>query len=143
MSNLYHKALLLAKQVHANQVDKGGRPYINHPIKVSKMVQSPTAKIVALLHDVCEDGDVTSDELRAYGFNDNIVKAVDTLTRRSDESYEAYIKRIKGNKLALEVKIADLKHNSDITRIPKPTEKDILRVEKYKRILKELQNENK
>lgn len=123
----------LATAAHSGQVDKGGSPYINHPITVAEALETEEEQIVALLHDVVEDTPVTLEELLDRGFSKRVVQAVDCLTRREGEPREAYLARIRENPLATAVKLSDLRHNSDLNRIPAPTEKDLARVEKYKR----------
>lgn len=131
-------ALDIAKKAHTGQKDKGGNNYIEHPLYVASQVKKEDEKIVALLHDVCEDSDITLDNLRDYGFDDKIVNAVNAITKRKTDDYTSYISRVKNNPIALAVKKADLMHNSDISRIPNPTEKDYKRVKKYQEILDEL-----
>lgn len=126
----YELALQIAKKAHSKQVDKAGKDYILHPMKVASYMDTDTEKAVAYLHDVLEDTDVTEDELRKM-FPNEIVDGVITLTHRKDESYFEYISRVSTSKLAKKVKIADLLHNLDITRIKEPTKQDYLRLEKY------------
>ena len=128
---MWDAALAIASKAHDGQIDKGGQPYINHPIAVAELVESPTEKIVALLHDVCEDTDVTIDDLRAAGFSDNVLDAVQAITKINGESYEEYMDRVAKNPVATAVKIADMMHNSDLSRIPTPSPKDFERVERY------------
>lgn len=138
MSNheqLYDLALKLAEQAHTGQVDKAGVPYINHPLAVAQAVESNDAKIVAVLHDVCEDSDITFDDLYRLGFPSMIIDAVIAITKRRDESYPLYLKRVAMNPIAKEVKIQDLLHNSDLNRIPQPTAKDLDRYRKYQEAL--------
>ena len=132
---LHNLARLIAQDAHRGQFDKGGSPYINHPLAVSKMVKGEDEKIVALLHDVLEDSDLTADDLVEYGFPVEIVKAVKVLTKKQGVSYDTYLAEVKKNKVARRVKIADITHNMDISRIAKPTRKDLQRVEKYKKAL--------
>lgn len=131
---MLNKALMLSYMAHKDQVDKGGSPYYLHPIYVALNVNSEDEKIVALLHDIIEDTDITLDDLKSEGFSDEIINAVDAITHR-DESYEIYIQKVKTNAIATVVKIADIKHNMDTSRLKKITEKDIKRVEKYKKAL--------
>ena len=91
-----------------------------------------------MLHDVVEDTDVTVNDLKEAGFSDEVVSAVSTITKKAGEDYKEYLNRVKQNPIALRVKIADMEHNSDISRIPNPTEKDLNRLEKYKIRLREL-----
>ena len=125
------KALEIAKKAHAGQKDKGGRPYIEHPMTVASMVHGRKAKIVALLHDVCEDSDITLQDLREAGFSKRIVDAVDAVTKREGERYRHYLNRVKENRLATRVKIADATHNSDYTRIDGYSQEDVARSERY------------
>lgn len=125
-------ALQIAKEAHAGQVDKAGKDYILHPMTVASYMDTDTEKTIAYLHDVLEDTSVTVDELRNH-FSNEIVDTVITLTHRKDESYFEYIQRISKSKLAKKVKVADLLHNLDITRIKEPSKQDYERLEKYKK----------
>jgi (p)ppGpp synthase/HD superfamily hydrolase len=131
-------ALLLIAERHKGQVDKEGLPYVRHCLYVAMHVKTEKQAVVGLMHDLVEDTKTTLDELRDLGFDEEIVVAVDYLTRRNGESYDAFIERIKENDIAVAVKIVDLKHNSQIKRIPNPEKKDFERVEKYKRALDNL-----
>lgn len=126
-------AIDVATRAHEGQLDKGGRPYFLHPQAVAASLDAAEHKVIAYLHDVCEDSSVTIEELRALGFPKSITDAIDVLTRRRETSYEEYIRLVKKNKSARCVKLADLRHNMDMTRIPNPTCKDYKRLEKYKR----------
>ncbi len=129
---MIRSAFLLAKEAHSGQRDKAGADYILHPYHVSQFVKGGPFEITAaLLHDVVEDTAVTLDELRRKGFPDIVVNAVDAVTRRPGEARDTYLRRVKNNPAARLVKLADLKHNSDLTRIPNPQEKDIQRVKNY------------
>ena len=130
---MVNKAFEVAKKAHAGQFDKGGNPYIDHPITVASLVSTPEEKATAYLHDVVEDTDVTLEDLKSMGFPNSVIEAVDCITMKKDESREEYIKRVKANPIARIVKIADLTHNSEISRIPNPTEKDFQRIERYKK----------
>lgn len=135
MANAYNvlleKALLIATKAHAGQTDKAGSAYIFHPIRVSCRCFTDEEKIVALLHDVIEDTDVTNDYLLAEGFPRNIVDAILSVTRNEDESYEDFIKRCKSNPIGRQVKLRDLEDNMDISRLQQVTEKDVERLNKY------------
>lgn len=121
---MFHElAFQIAKKAHSKQVDKAGKDYILHP-----------KKAVAYLHDVLEDTNVTEDELRNM-FPNEIVDTVIILTHRKDESYFEYISRVSTSKLAKKIKVADLLHNLDITRIKEPTKQDYQRLEKYKKAI--------
>jgi hypothetical protein len=128
---LREKALKLATAAHEGQVDKGGHPYIEHLLAVERLVSSPKQRVVALLHDVVEDTEVTLDDLKVFG--QQVVKAVDAITKRPGESLDDYLVRVEANPLARTVKIADLTHNSDLSRISNPTPKDLDRVKQYQR----------
>ncbi|MBQ9167943.1 MAG: hypothetical protein IJX67_06000 [Oscillospiraceae bacterium] len=133
LAALLKKADKIAEQAHQGQLDKGGVPYIEHPRAVADDLSDMEEKIVALLHDVCEDTPWTVEELKANGFTPQICWAVDLLTHRSGDSYGAYLTRLRQNRIARNVKLMDLSHNMDLTRIPNPSQKDKDRVEKYKR----------
>lgn len=95
------KAISIATSAHKSQVDKGGKPYIQHPLRVMKQMMSDTARIVAVLHDLIEDSDYSFDDLVAAGFSEEIVCAIVVLTRATGESYNSYLQRIKTNPIAL------------------------------------------
>ena len=135
---LSESALEIAKKAHAGQKDKAGVEYILHPMTVASKMHTDVERAVAYLHDVVEDTDVTVNDLKEAGFSDEVVSAVSTITKKDGEDYEEYLNRVKQNPIALRVKIADMEHNSDISRIPNPTEKDLNRLEKYKIRLREL-----
>lgn len=124
-------ALELAVEKHKNQTDKAGNPYILHPLHVMENVNSKEGKIVAILHDIIEDTDVTEDYLLKIGLSKRIVDAVVALTRSKDIDYQEYIKNLGSNPLAKEVKLADLEHNMDLKRLPTLEEKDLERNRKY------------
>ena len=129
------RAIEIAVKAHAGQVDKAGQPYVLHPLRMMLAVTTPEARLAAVLHDVVEDTAVTLDELRAEGFPASVLEAVDALTKRENEDYEAFIRRVAPNPIAREVKLADLRDNSDLSRIAEPTERDFARVEKYRRAI--------
>ncbi|MCI6738400.1 MAG: HD domain-containing protein [Intestinibacter sp.] len=124
-------ALELAIEKHKNQKDKSGKPYILHPLHVMETVKSDDAKIVAILHDIIEDTDVTEKDLLNAGLSKHIVDAIVMLTRTDDIDYMDYVKKVSSNPLAKEVKLADLQHNMDLRRISTLTEKDLDRTRKY------------
>ncbi len=136
---LVESAIVLAVDVHQGQKDKGGVPYILHPLRVMLSLRHPMEIIAGVLHDVIEDGGVTLERLRRSGYPDGVVDALDALTRRPEEGYGDYLARVKANPLALSVKLADLRDNLDESRIPEPTENDRRRWEKYRRALAELE----
>ena len=122
----------IAIDVHADQVDKAGAPYWRHPQFVAEHVKTPEEKAVAWLHDVVEDTDWTFEGLMSEGICPAVVEGVKAITKREGEAYEAYLNRVKTNPLAKAVKLADLAHNMDLSRIAQPTEKDFARIEKYR-----------
>lgn len=127
-------AFEVAKKVHAGQVDKAGVDYINHPLTVASNVgENISAIIVALLHDTVEDSAKTFDELqKEIPLTADELQALKLLTHDKKVPYLEYVAQIKLNELAAKVKAADLKHNSDLSRIKNPTTKDLERVEKYR-----------
>lgn len=124
-------ALELAVEKHKNQTDKAGNPYILHPLHVMENVNNKEGKIVAILHDIIEDTDITENYLLKIGLSKRIVDAVVALTRSEDIDYQEYIKNLSSNPLAKEVKLADLEHNMDLKRLPTLEEKDLERNRKY------------
>lgn len=132
----------VANMAHFGQVDKAGVDYIQHPIKVASLVDGEIEKICALLHDVMEDTEFPESSLRIL-FGDEIVDTLLLLTHRDGESYEEYIEKISESELATKVKIADLTHNSDLTRLKEVTEKDLKRYEKYQKSIEFLKSKIK
>ena len=135
-TELTRKALRISFEAHRNQVDWSGVPYVYHPYEVASHMDDEFSTCVALLHDVIEDTDITPDFLRKEGFPGQVVHAVICMTHSEGVSYMDYIRGIKRNSLATKVKLADLDHNSDISRIEDLAEADLERLEKY-RIAKE------
>lgn len=132
-------AIEIATQAHQGQVDKAGQPYINHPLAVMALVETEPEKIVAVLHDVVEDTAVTLAELREQGFSQEVLVAVEAITKVAGMSYGDYLEQVKANPIALKVKIADMTQNLDLSRIANPTEQDYQRLAKYQAILPKLQ----
>ncbi len=138
---LISKAIALAASAHDEQLDKGGEPYIFHPIRVMINAEGDeNVKCTAVLHDILEDTRLTEDDLRSEGFDEEIITALKLLTRNDGDDYMEYIKRLKPNKIARAVKLADLADNMDMTRIKNPTEQDFKRLEKYKKAKEILEN---
>ena len=131
----------ICQEAHYGQVDKAGQPYYLHPFAVADMCETEEEKVTAYLHDVLEDSEYDEMYLRMCGFSDKVVEAVKVLTKDLDEDYMEYIDRISQNKLATSVKLADLSHNMDISRIENPIEADYARVETYKAAMKRLLQE--
>jgi (p)ppGpp synthase/HD superfamily hydrolase len=118
MENLLSKALGLAVEAHHGQLQKNGDPYILHPLHVMMQMETTTEKIIAILHDVIEDTPVSLRDLEDEGFPPLVVETVALLTRLPETPYEDYIERIRPNRLARRIKLADLQHNMDIRRMP-------------------------
>lgn len=133
--HLLELAMKVAENAHEGQKDKGGNPYFYHPQAVEESLTNTEYKIAAYLHDVCEDTPVNFNDLLNMGFTFRIVNSVRLLTKSDELTYEEYLRRIRMDSCARAVKIADLKHNMDLSRIPAPTENDFARLEKYKRSL--------
>ncbi|CEV78392.1 guanosine polyphosphate pyrophosphohydrolases/synthetases (COG0317) [Streptococcus pneumoniae] len=125
------KAHEVAKKAHFGQTDRAGIDYIKHPETVASFVTTDEEKAVAYLHDVIEDTTLTLLDLKKEGFSKNIIEAVDILTKKKGQDYQSYLNLVKTNELARVVKLADLRHNSDLTRLPLITEKDLERNKKY------------
>lgn len=134
-------AIILAAEAHKGQRDKYGAPYILHPLRVMARVKTETEMTVAVLHDTVEDTEWTFDRLREAGFSEDVVEAVDCLTKRDGESYDSLIERARRNALARQVKIADLEDNMDVRRIPNVTAKDTERLAKYRKAWQTLTDE--
>lgn len=129
-------AISIAVAAHAGQFDKAGAPYILHPLRVMLKQTSEEGRIAAVLHDVVEDGERwTLDRLRAEGFSVAIIDTINHLTKHENEAddYEAFIARVAKNPLAIQVKLADLEDNLDITRLSTISISDLERLNKYKR----------
>jgi hypothetical protein len=124
-------AIALAVKAHEGQTDKAGQPYILHPLRVMFSVSSELEQIVAVLHDVVEDSKFSLSDLEEIGYPDAVLEALDCLTRRSQESYEQFINRVKVNPLATRVKIADIEDNLNICRLQTITDSDLARIKKY------------
>jgi (p)ppGpp synthase/HD superfamily hydrolase len=126
------KAILIAAQAHLGQKDKVGEPYILHPLRMMLRFQSETEMIVAVLHDVVEDSpNWDFERLREEGFSEEIIEAVDHVTRREEESYEAFVQRSGQNPVARRVKLADLEDNMDLTRLKKVGGAEKARLARY------------
>lgn len=133
MSTL-ERAVAIAAEAHAGQVDKAGEPYILHPLRVMMRLEAIEDRIVGVLHDVVEDNATWPlAALRAEGFSDEILAAVDAVTRREDEDYETFVRRAGQNEIGRRVKLADLADNMELTRIKTPGPKDHERMERYRK----------
>ncbi|HEU5073962.1 MAG TPA: HD domain-containing protein [Polyangiaceae bacterium] len=135
------RATMIAAEAHLGQVDKGGEAYIFHPMRVAVSAATPAERIVALLHDVVEDSSVSLEQLAREGFDEDVLRALDHLTRRPAEDYDEFIERVARQRLATKVKLLDLADNSDLSRLKAPTEADFARLAKYQRATARLQAE--
>ena len=128
-------AITLAVQQHKGQLDKGGQPYILHPLRVMLQLQQPDQQIVAVLHDILEDTNTTAQDLQNLGFQTHIIQAIQALTKLPHETRVQAAMRTAQNPLACAVKIADVQDNMNLTRIPNPTARDLARLEEYRQVL--------
>lgn len=138
MSTL-ERAIALAATAHAGQTDKAGAPYILHVLRVMLRLDTPEERIAAALHDVVEDCGWTLDQLRAEGFPEISITAIDSVTRRESETYEEFVLRAKAHPVGRRVKLADLADNSDLSRLANVTDRDRARLEKYRLAIEALQ----
>lgn len=136
------RAIEIAVSAHKGVKDKGGNPYILHPLRVMLSLNSEEEKIVGVLHDVVEDAeDWTFEKLQDEGFSTQILEGLQSVTKTSeDENYDGFVQRALANAIGRQVKIADIKDNLDVTRLDILTEKDMKRLQSYKKSLKILQN---
>jgi guanosine-3',5'-bis(diphosphate) 3'-pyrophosphohydrolase len=137
-AKLLDLAIKIAEKAHEGQFDKADQPYILHPLTVMAQMDDVESKIVAVLHDAIEDSDLSITELSQQGFPELITEAIAAITKLDGELYDDYLLRVMGNAIALKVKIADVSHNMDISRIANPTVRDFQRLEKYQKVLKQL-----
>ncbi len=133
------KALKLCFETHKDQIDKSGMPYVFHPFHLAEQMVDEETTIVALLHDVVEDSNHTIADLREMGFSENVLSAIELMTHNPDIPYMEYVEQIKTNPIAKTVKLADLKHNSDMFRLDSITPYDVTQAEKYKKAIKLLE----
>ena len=133
--SMFDLALSIAKKAHKGQYDKAGVDYIEHPLFVASLVDTQEEKAVALLHDVLEDSPYKAEELILAGLPETVVSAVQILTKKKGQDYQQYLELVKSSPIARRVKLADLKHNSDLSRLATVTEKDLERLEKYKKAI--------
>ena len=136
------RALKLCFEAHKDQLDKSGMPYVFHPFHLAEQMTDEAACVVALLHDVIEDTAYTPDDLREMGFSEEVVAAICLMTHRDGVDYMDYVAQIKTNPIARAVKLADLRHNSDVTRLDKVTAWDKKRVKKYRKAIELLEDES-
>lgn len=129
------KAMVVAYGAHRGMFDRGGFPYFAHPLHVAEQMTTEDSTVAALLHDVVEDTNHTMADLERLGFKPEVLEALVLLTHFPDVPYLDYVAKLKNNRIAREVKLADLKHNSDISRLPRVTREDLERVGKYKKAI--------
>ena len=134
-TELSKKAMLIAYHAHRYHVDKGGMPYIFHPLHLAEQMDTEYSVITALLHDVIEDSDISLEDLKAEGFPEPILEALSLLTHEKQVPYLEYVQRLKGNELARKIKLADLTHNSDVSRLSVQDDSSRQRFEKYQRAI--------
>lgn len=133
-------AIKIASNAHYGQYDKGGNPYILHPLKVMNYCKSVDVevKMIAILHDVVEDTNITLEDLIARGFSERVIAGVDAMTKREGECFEDYVKRLLDNNDAIIVKMGDLRDNTDVRRLRGLSQKDFKRMEKYQCLYEQL-----
>ncbi|MGN0435133.1 MAG: HD domain-containing protein [Wujia sp.] len=136
-TELTKKALKLCYKAHEGQLDKGGMPYVFHPLHLAEQLDEEYEICVALLHDVVEDTDYTLEDIAREGFPKEIIEAIDCLTRVKPQNYMDYICKVKTNPMAVKIKLLDIEHNSDITRLDDVKQEQRL-LEKYKKAKEEL-----
>jgi (p)ppGpp synthase/HD superfamily hydrolase len=128
-----HEALMIASKAHALQRDKGGKPYIGHPIRVANRCLTVDEKVAALLHDVVEDGHLSLDQLREMGATEAQIRAIDALTRRAGETYREFIERVRLDPIGRVVKLADIADNTDPERVAQLPEHERGIVRRYEK----------
>ena len=134
-TDLSKKALKLCFEVHSNQIDKSGMPYVYHPFHLAEQMTDEATTVVALLHDVLEDSDLLIDDLSKMGLSKEMLEAIILLTHDKAVTYMEYIHKIAENPIARTVKLADLRHNSDLTRLDVVTDSDISRCKRYQKAI--------
>jgi (p)ppGpp synthase/HD superfamily hydrolase len=134
LMTLIEKCIVFALKAHSGQTDRLGRPYILHPLHLMAQVETEEEQMTAVLHDVVEDTDTTLADLQDLGLPESVLTAVALLTHdKEGVAYDVYVERLKSNAIARKVKMADLRHNMDIRRLPEVQERDAARMEKYRR----------
>ena len=138
---LTKKALKLCFEAHKEQTDKSGLPYVFHPFHLAEQMPDENTTVTALLHDVVEDTQYTLDDLRELDFPEAVLDAVALMTHDESVPYLAYVANMKSNPIARTVKLADLRHNSDLSRLDEADAAALKRVEKYRRAMALLEEE--
>ena len=139
-TNLTKKAIMQMFELHKGKTDKADIPYVFHPWSVAEAMDDEISTVVALLHDTVEDTPITLEDLREEGYPEEVLEALALLTHDKSVDYFDYVKALAPNPIARKVKLADLRHNSDITRINEVTEEDLARIEKYKKAIEYLES---
>jgi len=139
---MINKALRLCFDAHINQVDKSGVPYVFHPIHLAEQMDDEISIICALLHDVVEDTKYTFEDIKTLGFSEDVIDILKLLTHDKDTPYLEYVKQITTNKIASKIKLADIKHNSDLTRLEEVNDQILDKIKVYKQALDILTNSN-
>jgi (p)ppGpp synthase/HD superfamily hydrolase len=140
MPTLEH-AIALAVEAHRGQVDKSGQPYILHPLRIMFRLENEVERIVGVLHDLIEDTAYTFEDLRRLGYPEEVLTALEKVTRRTDESYEEFVARSLSHPVSRRVKLADLEDNMDLRRIRgELTQQDFDRLKRYQRAWEQLQS---
>ena len=134
-TDLTKQAMKLCFEAHKNQKDKSGMPYVFHPFHLAEQMTDELTTVSALLHDVVEDTGYTFEDLRNMGYPEKVLEALMLLTHDDATPYLAYVERLKENPIASAVKLADLRHNSDLSRLDHVDQKALDRVEKYKKAI--------
>jgi (p)ppGpp synthase/HD superfamily hydrolase len=129
--SVLEKAISIALEAHKGQVDKAGNAYILHPLRIMFQMETEDEMIVAILHDVVEDTEITFDYLRDQGFSKRVLESLESLTRRAEESYSDYINRAGKDPIGIKIKQADLIDNMNLSRMKRITEKDLGRMRRY------------
>jgi len=130
------QAIAIAAKAHEGQVDKAGAPYVLHPLRMMLRLETEAERITAVLHDLIEDCEGWSlERVRGEGFSDEVIAALDSVTKRAGESYEEFVRRAATHPIGARVKLADLRDNSDLSRIAQPTTRDHERIAKYRRAI--------
>ena len=135
-TELTKRAMIIAEEKHRGQVDKNGYPYIFHPFTVASKMEDEVSCAVALLHDVVEDTGTSFEELKERGITDEVIKHLRLVTHDKKVPYLDYVRNMLGDEVAMRVKVADLSHNSDLSRLKKVTPADLERVKKYEQAKK-------
>lgn len=135
------KALKLCFEAHKDQTDKSGLPYVFHPFHLAEQMPDEITTVVALLHDVVEDTPYTLEDLRVMGFPDEALAAIALMTHAKGVPYLDYVAALRHNPVARRVKLADLRHNSDLSRLDGVDEKALARVKKYEKAIALLEEE--